>query len=61
MEKTGQCLCGAVTFTAHNVEMHHHACHCGMCRRWAGGPVFAAAAERVTFAGLDHAARYESS
>lgn len=61
MEKTGQSLCGAVKFTAHNVETHHHACHCGMCRRWAGGPVFAASAERVTFDGQDHVARYDSS
>ncbi|MDR7193168.1 GFA family protein [Luteimonas terrae] len=34
----GHCLCGGVTLsvpaTAHDV----HACHCGACRRWHGGP-----------------------
>lgn len=33
----GHCLCGAVQVTAPD---HHEVtiCHCGMCRRWAGGP-----------------------
>jgi hypothetical protein len=37
---TGRCLCGAVTFSAEGVETEHHACHCGMCRRWSGGSGF---------------------
>ena len=36
-ERTGRCLCGAVTFRT-SPEPHVHACHCEMCRRWAGGP-----------------------
>ena len=59
--KTGQCLCGAVRFTVQGVETHHHACHCGMCRRWAGGPVFAASVASVTFEGSDNLGRYSSS
>lgn len=35
---TGQCLCGAVKFTATPDKAEIGACHCGMCRRWAGGP-----------------------
>lgn len=35
--KTGKCMCGAVTFTAHKVEPNFGACHCDMCRRWSGG------------------------
>ena len=58
---TGKCLCGAVTFTAEGVETHHHACHCGMCRRWSGGPLFAASCERVTFEGKENIATYQSS
>ena len=50
-DKTGRCLCGAVTFTAKGVERHVHACHCGMCRRWAGGPGFVLSAESVAFEG----------
>ena len=58
---SGTCLCGAVTFTAEGVDPHYHACHCGMCRRWSSGPLFAATAERVSFRGEDSIGRYESS
>ena len=34
---TGQCLCGAVMFTATPEKLEMGACHCSMCRRWAGG------------------------
>jgi hypothetical protein len=33
----GQCLCGAVRFTAIPKRNEMGVCHCGMCRRWAGG------------------------
>jgi hypothetical protein len=59
--RTGQCLCGSVRFVARDVETHHHACHCGMCRRWASGPVFAAEAGAVEFQGTENLGRYESS
>ncbi len=58
---SGKCLCGAVSFTAEGVETDHHACHCGMCRRWSGGPLFAAATQGVRFQGEDNVARYQSS
>lgn len=35
--RTGGCLCGAVRFTATPRQPHFGACHCAMCRRWAGG------------------------
>ena len=35
--KTGHCLCGAVTYELAEVPTTYGACHCGMCRRWAGG------------------------
>jgi len=60
-DMTGKCLCGAVRFTARNVEVHHHACHCGMCRRWSGGPVMAAPVESVAFQGEAKMERYQSS
>ena len=34
---TGQCLCGACTFTATPGPQGAGACHCGMCRKWSGG------------------------
>lgn len=29
-------MCGAVSFTAHNVPSDFGGCYCDMCRRWAG-------------------------
>jgi len=37
-ERRGHCLCGAITVTAANAGNGVGACHCGMCRRWGGGP-----------------------
>ena len=61
MSTTGRCLCGAVTFTAEAVETDIHACHCGMCRRWSGGPAMAASVGAVSFEGEEHLGRYASS
>ncbi len=58
---SGGCLCGAVRFSADDVDTDHHACHCSMCRHWAGGPVFAADAGAVRFEGEPNLRRYESS
>jgi len=59
--RNGKCLCGAVSVTAETVETHFHACHCSMCRRWAGGPVFVAPGEGVSFGGEENVAVYDSS
>ena len=34
----GSCLCGAVQVTVKTLSHSIGACHCGMCRKWAGGP-----------------------
>jgi hypothetical protein len=60
-EMSGGCLCGAVTFTASDVETDYHACHCGMCRRWSGGPFLGASAGRVRFEGEENVSVYDSS
>lgn len=57
----GQCLCGAVRFTVDSVDPHHHACHCGMCRRWTGGPLLAASVSGATFEGQENITVYDSS
>jgi hypothetical protein len=60
--KTGQCLCGAVAFSAEDVEVDHHACHCGMCRRWSGGTAFfAARTDGVVFVRREQLGTYASS
>lgn len=61
MTANGKCLCGAVRFRADGVETEHHACHCGMCRRWVGGPNFATSVEHVSFEGEENIGRYNSS
>jgi hypothetical protein len=61
MSATGKCLCGAVTFSAEEVNPHVHACHCSMCRNWTGGPMQASAVGSVTFSGESHIKRYQSS
>lgn len=58
---TGRCLCGAVTYTAREVDRHVHACHCGICRRWTGGPALTAIVADVTFVGDEHIKTYASS
>ncbi len=61
MSATGRCLCGAVSYTAEDVQPHMHTCHCSMCRRWSGGPAFAATVGSVEFEGEQHIRRYDSS
>ena len=58
---SGQCLCGAVRFTVERVDPHHHACHCGMCRRWSGGPLFAMSVSGASFEGSENITVYDSS
>ncbi len=60
-ESAGKCLCGAVTYTAREVDKHVHACHCSMCRGWTGGPMLAASVGSIEFDGEEHIKRYQSS
>ena len=51
-EGKGRCLCSAVKFSAKNISNNVGACHCGMCRRWGGGPLMAVSCgTEVTFEG----------
>jgi hypothetical protein len=58
---TGQCLCGAVKFTAHGVPHEVGVCHWGMCRRWSGGPALAVEVESVALEGTENIAWFRSS
>lgn len=58
----GQCLCGAVRVRITPPAPVIEACHCTMCRRWAGGP--ALSLRLVTdpqIEGGEHVVRYRSS
>lgn len=57
----GQCLCGAVRITAPDAR-ETSACHCGMCRRWGGGPLLVVhAGKEASFSGDEHITAYGSS
>lgn len=61
-EHQGTCLCGAITITASVKSNNVGVCHCDMCRRWGGGPLFAVeCADDVVIDGSDHLAVYSSS
>lgn len=58
----GTCLCGAVTVTVTLTKGTFDACHCGMCRKWGGGPAFTVdAGADVQFQGREHITLYDSS
>jgi len=58
----GSCLCGAVRFTAAGCSNHVGACHCGMCRKWGGGPLLAIdCGTDVEFDGAESIGVYDSS
>ena len=61
MSGSGQCLCGAVKFTAEGMDPHIHACHCTMCRGWNSGPMMGVNVASVTFEGEESIKRYASS
>jgi hypothetical protein len=57
----GTCLCGAVSIVAPD-NTHMSACHCGMCRRWGGGPVLAVHSESgVEISGAESITAFRSS
>jgi len=61
-DMSGRCLCGAVTFTAKLVSHDVQVCHCGMCRRWTGGPLMFVDVEgEPSFEGRECISVYRSS
>ena len=58
---TGHCLCGAVSFTATDIDPNMHVCHCGMCRRHAGAPTMSVSVGGIRFQGEADILRYKSS
>ena len=54
-------MCGAVSYTAEGIEPHISACHCGMCRRWTGGPLLSTFAKEVRWRGEDAITTFKSS
>ena len=58
----GSCLCGAIRITANNFKNKVGACHCGMCRKWGGGPLMAVnCGSDVSFEGKENISVFNSS
>ena len=59
---SGHCLCGAVTYKAKAASHDVSVCHCGMCRRWTGGPLMYFDVEGApSFTGQSAIGTYRSS
>lgn len=58
----GHCLCGAVQIEASQASNTVGACHCGMCRRWGGGPFMEInCGDAISFTGEENIAVFASS
>lgn len=57
----GQCLCGKVTFTAVPGSTDTEACHCGSCRKWTGGVLFAVPCDQLQIDNEAELGAYRSS
>lgn len=61
-QRTGQCLCGAVTFSAVLPSDTIQLCHCKQCQRWTGGgPLTAVRVKELTLSGEDAIQAYHAS
>jgi hypothetical protein len=62
IEASGSCLCGAVAVVAKQMSTDAGACHCDMCRKWAGGPFIAVnCGDAVSLDGAENVSVYPSS
>jgi hypothetical protein len=62
LTKKGACLCGAVHILTETMNPNVGACHCSMCRRWAGSPFLGIdCGSDVSFEGAEHITAFSSS
>lgn len=58
----GTCLCKSVRVSVGFFEADIGACHCTICRKWSGGPLFEVeCGSNVVFEGAENIGTYESS
>lgn len=60
-KRDGQCLCGAVSYSADIAEGHVHVCHCNMCQKWHGGPGLSIKVDACDIKGEEKVTWYRSS
>ena len=59
---SGDCMCGAVSVSFPVERDVFAACHCGMCRKWGGGPALTVEGNKnVTMKGEEFITVYSSS
>ncbi len=64
MDVSGSCLCGKVTINLTGVAKEITVCHCSLCQKFHGGPMFALApcsADQMALQGVKWLRRYDSS
>ena len=61
IEARGSCLCGAVSLHARELGTDAGACHCDICRKWGGGPLFALSCGELRIEGKDGISVYDST
>lgn len=58
----GSCLCGSVKLSFDFENDNFHACHCGYCRKWGGGPLLSVDSNKnLKFEGEEFVGVYSSS
>ncbi|PHQ98536.1 MAG: hypothetical protein COB40_00575 [Marinosulfonomonas sp.] len=62
-DRTGQCMCGAVTFSAKDMADTFSICHCKMCQRWVGSALkgVSVKTENLTVHGSKNISAFQSS
>lgn len=62
-DRTGHCMCGAVSFSAVDMSDEFSACHCKMCQRWTGSffKGVSVATENLTISGQKNITVFKSS
>jgi len=64
MDVSGSCLCGKVTINLTGVAKEITVCHCSLCQKFHGGPMFALAScseDQMALQGAKWLRRYDSS
>lgn len=62
VESNGKCLCGSVKIKATTMSTNVGACHCEMCRKWAGAPFLGVdCKDNIQFSGKDNISIFDSS
>lgn len=60
--RSGACLCGAVRVGVRASKVDLGACHCVICQKWSGGPLFEIeCGPNVAFEGAENISTYRSS